>query len=56
MRIRRGVGRIQEDIILKLLAKTVEHRYSDAHHLLEDLKSLMLQTSSAPVTVPEPKK
>jgi serine/threonine-protein kinase len=37
-----------EKIILKLLQKTVERRYKDAHHLSEDLKSLQRTLPSAP--------
>jgi tRNA A-37 threonylcarbamoyl transferase component Bud32 len=44
-----------EEIILKLLAKDLTARYVDAHHVLDDLKSLMLQTSSTSWSVPEPK-
>ena len=37
-----------EKIILKLLQKTVERRYKDAHHLSEDLKALQRTLPSAP--------
>jgi serine/threonine protein kinase len=53
-----------EAIILKLLQKTLEKRYKDAHHLSEDLKALqrsmpsspweVLQLSDAPVQSPAP--
>ncbi|MBI5514689.1 MAG: protein kinase [Deltaproteobacteria bacterium] len=37
-----------EKIILKLLQKTTEKRYKDAHHLSEDLKSLQRSLPSTP--------
>jgi len=53
-----------EAIILKLLQKTLDRRYKDAHHLSEDLKALqrsmpsspweVLQLSDAPVQSPAP--
>ncbi|MBL8684150.1 MAG: protein kinase [Myxococcales bacterium] len=53
-----------ESIILKLLQKTLDKRYKDAHHLSEDLKALqrsmpsspweVLQLSDAPVQSPAP--
>jgi serine/threonine protein kinase len=53
-----------EAIILKLLQKTLDKRYKDAHHLSEDLKALqrsmpsspweVLQLSDAPVQSPAP--
>jgi hypothetical protein len=53
-----------ESIILKLLQKSLEKRYKDAHHLSEDLKALqrsmpsspweVLQLSDAPAQAPAP--
>ncbi len=53
-----------EAIILKLLQKSTEKRYKDAHHLSEDLKSLqrsfpsspwdLVQTGDQPVSAPQP--
>lgn len=53
-----------ESIILKLLQKSLDKRYKDAHHLSEDLKALqrsmpsspweVLQLSDAPVQTPAP--
>ncbi len=53
-----------ESIILKLLQKTLEKRYKDAHHLSEDLKALqrsmpsspweVLHLSDAPANAPAP--
>ncbi|MFO0562089.1 MAG: protein kinase [Polyangiales bacterium] len=53
-----------ESIILKLLQKSLDKRYKDAHHLSEDLKALqrsmpsspweVLQLSDAPVQSPAP--